>query len=124
MVPLSRTDPRGHVAEAIAREHLEALGWRILGSNVRVGRLEIDLLARDGDVLIVVEVRGRGPTSWQRPLDSVDFAKRGRLRAAAAQLWTSRYRQDRTLQRVRFDLVAVTWDAAGRPAVEHVRAAF
>jgi len=111
-------------AERAAEEHLLAHGFGILGRNVRVGRYEIDLLARDGAVLVVVEVRARGERALVRALDSIDARKRSRLRTAATWLWRDRFSKDPRFERVRFDCAAVTFDATGRPIVEHVRAAF
>lgn len=89
-----------------------------------MGRYEIDLLARDGPVLIVVEVRARGPGALVRPLDSVDWRKRARVRAAGAQLWRARFSRDERFERMRFDCVAVTVAPDGSTRIEHVRAAF
>jgi putative endonuclease len=111
-------------AERIAAEHLSRGGLSILGANVRVGRFEIDLLARDGAVLVIVEVRARGPGALVRALDSVDGRKQARLRAAGKRLWSARFARDRSLDRVRFDCVSVSFGEDGAPLVEHVRAAF
>lgn len=114
----------GQRAEQAARAHLLALGYEILGANVRVGRLEIDLIAREEAVVVVVEVRARGPGSLVRPLDTIDGRKRARLRAAARGLWRDRFARDPRFERLRFDCVAVTIDEAGGARIEHVRAAF
>ena len=95
----------------------------MVARNIRVGRLELDLVAYDKDVVVVIEVRTRGPGSWVGPLTSVDWRKRARLRAAGESLWRTHYKQDVRLLRMRFDLMAV--DLTGEaPRVEHVRAAF
>ena len=96
---------------------------RLVARNARVGRLEIDIVAIDGDAVVVIEVRTRGEGSWVGPFASVDFRKQRRLRAAGEALWRSRIRHDPRLQRMRFDLMAVSLDGA-EPSVEHVRAAF
>lgn len=114
----------GQRAEQAARAHLLAQGYEILGANVRVGRLEIDLIAREQEVVVVVEVRARGPGSLVRPLDTIDARKRARLRAAARGLWRDRFARDTRFERLRFDCVAVTIDEAGGARIEHVRAAF
>jgi putative endonuclease len=111
-------------AERAAAEHLVAQGFVILDVNVRVGRYEIDLLASDGPVLVVVEVRARGPRALVRALDTIDARKRARLRLAGKWVWRDRFANDRRFDRLRFDCVAVTFDAAGAPRLEHVRAAF
>lgn len=91
---------------------------------MRVSRLEIDLIARDGVVLVIIEVRARGPRSLLRPLDSIGFEKRRRIRSAAKVLWSTRYRHDSRLERVRFDCIGVHMDRNGDARIEHVVAAF
>ena len=95
----------------------------MLGRNVRVGKLEIDVLARERDLVVLVEVRHRGRTAFVGGLASVDARKRGRLRRAAERLWRERFRGDPSVRAVRFDVVSVTLDPGGEH-VEHVRGAF
>lgn len=121
------SDTRGELgrrAEDAVASYVEAAGATVLGRNVRVGRLEIDLVVREGPVVAIVEVRTRGPGAWQRALASIDPAKRARVRAAGESLWRSRLSADRTLERMRFDVAAVTFDERGRAEVEYVKAAF
>ncbi|MBK9265569.1 MAG: YraN family protein [Polyangiaceae bacterium] len=114
----------GARAEDAAANYFELIGYSILARNLRVGRAEIDLLVRDDDVIVVVEVRTRGPGSYQRPLDSITPAKRRRLRAAGESLWRKRFLKDQQISRMRFDAVGVTFDENDKPIVEHIRAAF
>jgi putative endonuclease len=102
---------------------LEDGGFVILGRNVRTGRLEVDIVARDGPVVIVIEVRTRGEGAWVRPLDSVDWKKQRYLRRAGERLWRCRYKFDTTLERMRFDIIAVAFDG-DTARCEHVKAAF
>lgn len=96
----------------------------LLGANLRVGRFELDLVFRDGPVIVVVEVRYRGPGSWQRALDSVDKRKQVRVRTAGERLWRARFARDASAERMRFDIVAVSFEPDGEPVIEHVKAAF
>lgn len=114
----------GRRAEEAAASFLEASGFAVLDRNVRVGRLEIDLVARLGAVIVVVEVRTRGGGAWVRALDSVDHGKRTRVRRAGEALWRRRYKKDATLDRMRFDIVSVTFEEDGGVTCEHVSAAF
>ena len=84
-------------------------GFEILGTNVRLGALEVDVLARKGPVLVVVEVRTRGKTSWQTAFASVTGPKRRRLHRAAQLVWR-RAKLDATLEGVRVDVIAVDLD--------------
>lgn len=104
--------------------HLAAAGLEILAVNLRVGRLELDVVARDGAVIAVVEVRTRGPGAWVRALDSVDAKKRGRVRRAGERLWRERFAKDLTAERMRFDIAAVELLPDGEARIELVKAAF
>ena len=111
-------------AEQAVADHLTASGLEILARNVRVGRLEIDMVVRDGPVIAVVEVRTRGPGSWQRGLDSIDAKKRARVRQAGARLWRDRFAKAGGVERMRFDAVSVTFEPDGAARIEHIKAAF
>ncbi len=99
----------GRRHERRAARFLKRRGLRILGRNVRVGRDEIDLIARDGNVAVVVEVRHRERNRMVADL-SVDDRKVTRLRRA----W---FRLARDLRLspgipVRFDLVLTAADGS------------
>ena len=114
----------GARAEAAVAAHLAAQGLEILAVNVRVGRLEIDVVARDGPVVAIIEVRTRGPGSYQRGLDSIDARKRALVRRAGERLWRARFSKIRDVERMRFDAASVTFLPSGEALVEHVKAAF
>lgn len=116
-----RTSPaRGKWAEDEAARYLtESLGWRLRGRNVRLAGGEIDLVLRDGDTEVFVEVKARRGGAHVAA-EAVSADKRRRLGRAAA-VWLSR----RGLPRggCRFDVVTV----AGRGTdteVGHIRHAF
>jgi Holliday junction resolvase-like predicted endonuclease len=79
----------GDAAEARVAAYLTGLGWRILGTHVRVGRAELDLLAIEPGPeprLVVVEVRWRARRDFGLPEETVDGTKRGRLHRAGFAL--------------------------------------
>ena len=117
------TTARGTRAEAAAVAYLTAQQLQVLSRNVRVGRLEIDIVVRDGPVVAIVEVRTRGRGAWASAFESVDYGKRRRLRRAAHLLWSRRYRRMPGIERMRFDIAAVDLSVTP-PLVEHVMAAF
>ena len=120
------TDPRhaqGSEAERAVVAHIERAGMTLVGTNVRVGRLEIDVVARDGRVIVVIEVRTRGAGAWTSGFGSIDGQKRMRIRRAGERLWQRRYKNDASVDRLRFDAASVSFED-GQPHVEYVRAAF
>ncbi len=96
----------GRVAEDTAVTFLESQGVAIILRNARFRLGELDIVARDGDTLIIVEVRKRSSNQFGGAAASVDFRKQAKLRRAAALLL--RQRKDLTGLRVRFDVVALT----------------
>lgn len=113
----------GRRAEEVVVDHLRSWGYSIVATNLHLGALELDIVARLGNVVAVVEVRTRGRKSYTRALGSINHAKRQRLKRAAARLWRERYRNDLSVATIRFDAAAVFLDEQP-PRVEYVRAAF
>ena len=74
---------RGHAAEMLALAHLQRHGLSLVARNFRARGGEIDLVMRDGGVLVFVEVRSRRTTSFMHPRDSIDAGKQQRLIRAA-----------------------------------------
>lgn len=124
----SPTDPRhelGRAAEEAAASYLEACGFSLLARNVRVGRLEIDLVLRQEGLIVVAEVRARTAGALVKALDTVDWRKQRKVRRAGERLWLSRFKHDPSIERMRFDIVSVSFDPlTGSPHCEHVPAAF
>lgn len=97
----------GRSAEDLAAAHLAAEGFRILWRNVRLGPLELDLVAKRDDLVVIVEVRKRGEGSFDGPLASVTWKKRRLLLRAARGLWRGRLKKMDDVQRVRIDIIAI-----------------
>lgn len=74
---------RGIEAEALAARFLELNGLRILDRNFRTRFGEIDLVAREGSMLVFVEVRRRSSGAWGGAAASIDERKQSRIVAAA-----------------------------------------
>lgn len=119
-----RRDPRqalGRAAEDAAAIHLARAGLRVVERNVRLGHGEIDLVCRDGDVVVFVEVKCRRATWGDPPAAAVSWHKQRRL-TRLAQHYLKWRRLDGA--RCRFDVISVTLDAVGRAGIAHVRGAF
>jgi putative endonuclease len=108
--------------EAVAR-YLESAGFSIVARNLRLGRLELDIVARRAELVLVVEVRTRGAGAWTSGLGSVSRAKRDRIRRAGQRLWRDRYKADPSVDRMRFDAASVRFDG-GEADIDYVVAAF
>ena len=110
-------------AAAIAAEHLERLGYRVLVRNHRTRFGELDLVACDDERIVFVEVKARrsGPG---RPLEKVDWRKQGQVRLIA-RAWLTETTDRPHRRDVRFDAIGVIVDAAGRLVeLEHLEGAF
>jgi putative endonuclease len=116
------TGPIGQRGEEIAARFLRRRGVTIVERNLRSRLGEIDLVGRDGSVVVFVEVKARRGVAPDPPQGAVDARKRMRLARLARGYVASRRLGN---QRCRFDVVAVTLGEAGDDArVEHFRGAF
>ena len=111
----------GERGERAAAAFLRKRGMRILVRNYRVPGGEIDLIARDGETLVFVEVKTRRAGS---PAEAVDRDKQRRISRAAIGFLKKHGMLDRNVPS-RFDVVAVVWpDGAKAPVIEHMPNAF
>nr|WP_078970678.1 YraN family protein [Streptomyces chattanoogensis] len=115
-------DPRralGRYGEDLAARRLTEAGMRILDRNWRCRDGEIDIVAADGDALVVCEVKTRRAASYEHPMAAVRAGKTERLRRLAER-WLERYGGPPP-GGVRIDVIGVLLPARGAPVVEHVR---
>ncbi len=99
----SANGTKGRAGEDRAAEFLQSAGYRIVRRNVRLPGGEIDLVCREGDTIVFVEVKARWSDRYGSALSAVDARKRRTLRRLAAdyaQIVAPR-------ARFRFDVVAV-----------------
>jgi putative endonuclease len=108
----------GAYGEGLAAQHLKAEGMVVLDRNWRCDLGEIDLVLRDGRVLVVCEVKTRSSLAYGAPLEAVTEQKAARLRRLAAR-WLADH--DIHPDEVRIDLVGVLVPANGPVDVDHVR---
>jgi len=80
----------GRIAEQAAARYLRAHGYRIRERNWRCPIGEIDLIAEQGDAMVVIEVKSRSSTDYARPEANVTIGKRRRLTALARAYLTTK----------------------------------
>jgi putative endonuclease len=97
-------DARGRAGEAIAAWFLTLEGYTILARNTRIAGVEVDLVARRGAALVVVEVKTRG-SGVQTAGAALGHAQRQRLRRAATALLS----RAAWAETVRVDAVGIDW---------------
>lgn len=99
----------GQAAESLAADYLQRQGLAVLERNYRSLHGEIDLVCREGDTLVFVEVRYRSRSDYGTPAETVGAHKQARLRATAEHyLLTHRGSKSNG----RFDIVAVSGNLA------------
>jgi putative endonuclease len=116
----------GRRSERAAARFLRSLRYRVLAANVSDPAGELDLLALDGDTLVVVEVRSTAsdrPDALETTAASVDLRKQRKITGATLRFLAARKLLGRIA--VRFDVLAMSWPANARePLVKHIRHAF
>jgi putative endonuclease len=117
------TQTVGRWGEEVAAAFLERAGYRILGRRVRPDRRdELDIVARQGESLVFVEVKTRASEEFGRPAAAVDFAKRQALNRAAV-----RYLRQLDFPKLyyRFDTIEVIGtEGTPEPEVRHIENSF
>jgi len=127
-LPHTESHPRidrrkiGAAAEDVAAAYLQAQGAQLLFRNYRRRLGELDLVARHGELLLIVEVRTRSSNAYGGAAASVDGLKRRRIVRAAQQL-LQKHRELSRL-RARFDVIVVSDPSAASPKVDWIRGAF
>jgi putative endonuclease len=112
----------GRKAEDVAAEFLNANGLRILLRNYRRRLGELDVVAQQGNVLVIAEVRTRATDQYGGAAASIGLRKRARIVRAAQQLLQEN--RDWAQLPVRFDVVIVSDIEAQQPKVEWIKHAF
>ncbi|MEU2528364.1 MULTISPECIES: YraN family protein [Streptomyces] len=109
----------GRYGEDLAARLLAEAGMTVLERNWRCRAGEIDIVARDGDAVVVCEVKARREGSFEHPMEAITPAKADRLRRLA-DIWLDRHGGPPP-GGARIDLVGVLVPRRGAPVVEHVR---
>ncbi|MFT4566376.1 MAG: putative endonuclease [Saprospiraceae bacterium] len=110
----------GYLGEKEAEAFLFKKGYEILERNWRIGKAEIDIIARAEEVLIFIEVKTRTNTNFGQPEDFVDAKKIKFLTSAAGDYM----REINHEWEVRFDIVSIVILDKNRTIIKHIEDAF
>ncbi len=111
----------GALGEDAARAFLVRAGLKFLAANYRSPRGEIDLIFREGDCLVFVEVKARSSESWTRPAAAVNATRRRRLSRAALDYLRAIRNPE---VKIRFDIVEVLLQEGRVAEIRHLPNAF
>lgn len=139
---MAKKDGVGRYGERVALRHVVSRGWQVLDTNWRGKDGELDIVALDGDVLVVIEVKTRSGHGFGHPAEAVTARKLARIKRLTGQ-WLTVFRERLAAARlaeealpgsavpvlpdvrtrfgaIRIDVVAVTLQEQGRAVVEHL----
>ena len=105
MMSTTSTTARGATAEALAAQILTERGYCIVERNFRCASGELDIVARDGEILCFVEVRSRADAQFGHPVETIDRRKQRQVARIAMHYIAQR---NPSFERSRFDVVAIT----------------
>ena len=110
----------GKLGELLASKCLESKGLEILEKNWRHHKAEIDIIAKDGEVLVFVEVKTRTSTFYGEPAEFITPRKeRLLIDAATAYMESINYNWE-----IRFDVIGVVLNPQGKPDIQYYQDAF
>jgi len=110
----------GSKGEEIAANYLAEKGYKILHRNWHFGHKELDLVTKQNDTIVVVEVKTRSTNYWEEPKESVR-RKKQKLIVEAADEYVRRYNLNCD---VRFDIISIVINQWKPPEIEHIEDAF
>lgn len=111
------SQPFGQQGEKLAANYLEQQGYTIVSTNWRCRVGEIDIIARQGDILVFVEVRARHAALPETAFASISERKRRRLTRAVYVYLADHHLQDAAW---RVDVIAIAIPSSGKPLIEHI----
>ena len=110
----------GALGEQIAVDYLIEHGYQIVERNWSNGHKEIDIVAKDDDTIVIVEVKTRRSTYLVEPETAVDVFKQRNL-IWAANSFVNRFQYDND---IRFDIISIVIDRNNEKRIEHIEDAF
>ncbi|RZS34673.1 putative endonuclease [Herbihabitans rhizosphaerae] len=111
----------GRKGEELAVRYLESQGLVVLSRNWRCRDGELDVVATDGRLLLVCEVKTRAGVGFGTPTEAVTADKAARIRRLARQWMAAHHCRG---CEVRCDIVSIVWPPGEKPRLEHLKGAF
>ncbi len=112
---------KGEWGEDIATEFLMRKGYSIIERNYRYGNGEIDIIARDKDILVFVEVKSRHSLKFGHPLEGISKSKVSQIKKIA---FSYLYDKEITDIQCRFDVIGILKPQGGKAEITHLENAF
>lgn len=117
----SNSKSLGKIGEDIAEELLRSKGYKIIKRNFRFGKGEIDIIAKDGDCLVFVEVKSRKNLDFGEPEYSITKSKQKQLKKIAEAYF---YINGIDEQLCRFDVITIVGEKREEMKINHIENAF
>ena len=106
----------GKWGEDIAATYLEKKGFEIIERDWKSGHHDLDIVSKDGNTLVIVEVKTRRNRLFGNPEEAIDYKKRKSLQSAINHYVKSH----RTGQDVRFDIISIVGMIGSQPEIDHI----
>lgn len=111
----------GSEGEEIACEFISKLGYKIVERNYQFGHGEIDIIAKDGEILVFIEVKYRKNLEYGPPELAITKGKQNLVkRTATAYLWEKEIKDELS----RIDVIAILKIPGQKPQINHIINAF
>jgi len=109
----------GEKGEGVAVQFLKTQGYKIITQNYKTRIGEIDIIAREGDTLVFVEVKTRESIAYGKPFEAVDYFKKRKI-VNVAMLYLKKMKE---IPPCRFDVISICYEQ-GKPDCELIKDAF
>ena len=106
----------GKWGEEIAASFLEEKGYQIIERDWKSGHHDLDIIAKEGNTLVIVEVKTRRNRLFGNPEEAVDYKKRQSLLSAINHYVKSH----RLGSSVRFDIISIVGTIGSKPEIDHI----
>lgn len=117
---MAKQHQNGKLAEDIATQFLNDLGYTVLERNWRFSKAEVDIIAKDKKILVFVEVKSKTYSYYGAPEESISSHKE-RLIIDAAGVYMEQIGHD---WEIRFDIISILFDKQMNPTISHFKDAF